>query len=77
VRGEEEREERGGSDVWGRCAREREEGESRLAAGPSAASWVAGGKGEGSGRWAAVERGRPKREEGEVELQEGRDGLPG
>jgi hypothetical protein len=36
-----------------------------------------GGKREGSGRWAAGERGRPKREEGEVGLQEGRDGLPG
>jgi hypothetical protein len=36
-----------------------------------------GGKREGSGRWAAGERGWPKREEGEVGLQEGRDGLPG
>jgi hypothetical protein len=45
--------------------REREEGESRPAAGPSAASWVSGGKGEGSERWAAGERNRPKREEGE------------
>jgi hypothetical protein len=59
------------------CQREREEGESRPAAGPSAARWVAGGKGEGSGRWAAGERGWPKREEGEVGLEEGRDGLPG